>query len=49
MNNKDFKIYLNEIKKSCQVNIDDDLIEKDYILSLFLSNWEKEETPALDS
>lgn len=48
MNNKNFKIYLNEIKKNYKVNIGDDLIEKDYILSLFLSNWANEKTPNLD-
>ncbi len=48
MNNKDFKIYLSKIKEEQEISITEDLIEKDYILSLFLSNWAKENTPNLD-
>jgi len=38
------KIYLDEIRKLTKVPISEDLIEKDLILSLFLSNWSKLDT-----
>lgn len=48
MNNKEFKLYIKQIKEQFLVDIEDSLVEKDYILSLFLSFWAKEETPHLD-
>ncbi|MFT4244590.1 MAG: nucleotidyl transferase AbiEii/AbiGii toxin family protein [Candidatus Woesearchaeota archaeon] len=48
MKSKDFSLYVNQIKQSLETPIQEDLIEKDYILSEFLSNWAKENTPNLD-
>lgn len=42
------KSYIQKVKKNHNLNIVDYYMEKDYILSLFLSNWKKEKTPNLD-
>ena len=48
MNNKNFKLYIDRLRAVSEVPISEDLLEKDYILSLFLSNWSKIDTPNLD-
>lgn len=48
MNSKSFKLYIDELRKVNDVAVGEDLFEKDYILSSFLSNWSKISTPNLD-
>lgn len=45
---KDIKTYIQTLKEENSLDVEDYFLEKDYKLSLFLSGWAKEETPALD-
>lgn len=46
---KHLKNYLSKLKNNNNLNISDYFLEKDYILSLFLSNWSKINSPNLDN
>ena len=48
MNNRELKLYIEILKQKTNISISENLLEKDYVLSLFLSNWAKRETPNLD-
>ncbi|MFT4283191.1 MAG: nucleotidyl transferase AbiEii/AbiGii toxin family protein [Candidatus Woesearchaeota archaeon] len=48
MKKEDIRKYISKLKKSNNLSVNDYFLEKDYVLSLFLSNWEKQNTPNLD-
>lgn len=48
MKSKQILEYIQGLKKEHNFEVSDILLEKDFILSNFLSTWKKEETPALD-
>jgi predicted nucleotidyltransferase component of viral defense system len=48
MRKLEIKSFINKLKEKHKLEVSDNFLEKDYILSLFLSNWEKSETPNLD-
>ena len=45
---KNLKAYIQTLKEENNLDINDYFLEKDYMLSLFLSVWAQEETPALN-
>ena len=48
MNQKELKIYIEGIRKKIKTPIPEQVLEKDYVLSSFLSNWEKLKAPSMD-
>ena len=48
MNSRELNIYIQQLREEHEFDISEELLEKDYILSNFLSNWQKENTPNLD-
>lgn len=42
MNKTNFKKYLSYVKQKKNVSIEDEILEKDYMISLFLSTWQKQ-------
>ena len=47
-NKENIKTYIEILKAKYDLGIEESLLEKDYYLSLFLSNWKFESTPNLD-
>lgn len=48
-NKENIKNYIEILKAKYDLEIEESLLEKDYYLSLFLSNWKFEKTPHLDN
>ena len=42
MNRTNFKKYISYVKEKQKINIEDQYIENDYFISLFLSSWQKQ-------
>ncbi len=45
MNRTNFKKYMSYVKETKKTNIEDQYVEKDYLISAFLSTWQNLKDP----